>query len=201
MGLFYQLPYKVKIQTDDVVSLTNQIKKIQKDTGLEFFEAIQVYELQLKITKADTLDEHLAGFGKLIDEFLGNGQFDLGDLDSSLYGISESISDMANVQAGLQFYDKNTHLRINGEEFEQRKLEFIESLYITYSSLNDDHVMINRLTERPVKDIFENLIKLYRYDFGGKWNYLVDKIRVNDFIKVVTETSTLKYDEQTGYFV
>ena len=96
--LFYQLPYKEKVQTSDVVSLTNQIKKIQKDTGLEFFEAIQVYELQLKITKADTLDEQLAGFGKIIDRFVGNGEFDLGVryLCDALESISSSLDYIGN---------------------------------------------------------------------------------------------------------
>ena len=93
MGLFYQLPYKVKIQTDDVVSLTNQIKKIQKDTGLEFFEAIQVYELQLKIIKAEKLDGHLEGFREITEGFVGEGEFDFGvrDLSDAIASISSSL--------------------------------------------------------------------------------------------------------------
>ena len=123
--LFYQLPYKEKIQISDVVSLTNQIKKIQKDTGLEFYEVIQVYELQLKITKADTLDEQLAGFGKLIDRFVGNGEFDLGVryLCDALESISSSLDYIGNIQGDFQFYDKKAHHQENKEELEKRKEE------------------------------------------------------------------------------
>lgn len=123
--LFYQLPYKEKMGSSDVKSLISKIKKIQEDTGLEFFEVIQVYELQLKITKADTLDEQLAGFGKLIDRFVGNGEFDLGIryLCDALESISSSLDYIGNTQGDFQFYDKKSHLQENKEELEKRKEE------------------------------------------------------------------------------
>lgn len=106
--LFDQLPYKEKMKPGEVKSLINDIKTIQNDTGLEFFEVIQVYELQLKITKADTLDEQLYGFGKILDKFVGHGQYDLGIryLSDSLDGISISLDNIGNTMGDLQFYEK-----------------------------------------------------------------------------------------------
>src|SRR5699024_11500341 len=96
--LLHQLPYQEKITKGNLKSLISDIKEIQKETGLEFYEVIQAYELQLKITKADTLDEQLAGFGKIIDRFVGNGEFDLGVryLCDALESISSSLDYIGN---------------------------------------------------------------------------------------------------------
>ena len=106
--LFHQLQYQEKVTKGNLKSLIRDIKDIQKDTGLEFYEVIQAYELRLKITKADTLDEQLAGFGKILDKFVGHGQYDLGIryLSDSLDGISISLDNIGNTMGDLQFYEK-----------------------------------------------------------------------------------------------
>lgn len=106
--LFHQLPYQEKVTKGNLKSLIRDIKDVQKDTGLEFYEVIQAYELQLKITKADTLDEQLYGFGKILDKFVGHGQYDLGIryLSDSLDGISISLDNIGNTMGDLQFYEK-----------------------------------------------------------------------------------------------
>lgn len=106
--LFHQLPYKDKVTKSDLTRLISDIKEIQKETGLEFYEVIQAYELQLKITKADTLDEQLSEFGRILDKFVGNGQYDLGVryLSDSLDGISISLDNIGNTMGDLQFYEK-----------------------------------------------------------------------------------------------
>ena len=116
--LFDQLPYKEKMKPGEVKSLINDIKTIQNDTGLEFFEVIQVYELQLKITKADTLDEQLYGFGKILDR-----------LSDSHERFSESM--------GTFSYHLNNGYGVNSKEFDIVLKKVMEDFDYTMMSFAD----------------------------------------------------------------
>ena len=101
--LFEQEPYEhriindYKISANKVIGRVDSIKEVQRETGLDFFEAIQAYELQLKIVKAQSLDEQLAGFGKLLDDLVGVAQHEFGsNLSDSLKDISRSLEHIGN---------------------------------------------------------------------------------------------------------
>ena len=116
--LFHQLPYQEKITKGNLKSLISDIKDVQKDTGLEFYEVIQAYELQLKITKADTLDEQLAGFGKILDR-----------LSDSHERFSESM--------GTFSYHLDNGYGVNSKEFDIVLKKVMEDFDYTMMSFAD----------------------------------------------------------------
>lgn len=70
--LFNQLP---RMHHNNSVELNafeigKSVKLIQKDLGITFTQALELYKLSYQVHNDDIKDEQLAGFGKLIQELI-----------------------------------------------------------------------------------------------------------------------------------
>ena len=70
--LFSQLPrmtYRESVELN-AVKIGKSVKLIQKDLGITFTQALELYKLSYQVHNDDIKDEQLEGFGKLIQELI-----------------------------------------------------------------------------------------------------------------------------------